>query len=321
MRKMLRIGELAELVGTTPNAVRFYHEAGLLEEPRRSESGYRLYDDADLIELGRILRLRSLGLSIPQVRGILANRTGEKRALKKALESRLEELSAQMVELEAEMERIEDTLRAGDLERLLDGAPRANVSLPEELVQGFEGEKGFENAQPNAYEQKLGAILGAFRWPTRYVSLLRDVLRDEMLDQMDPETERRTEELARRWVALHELPEDDPEVERLVEDYLRYERDHPFPEERLNEWWERVLRRNRIPVGDPILKMAVRLVERSFSPAQKRFGELLRQRKRELYGPEASGFMARTLERWVDGRPPDGGGAAGGADGEAERRQ
>lgn len=98
MRKMLRIGELAELAGTTPNAVRFYHEAGLLREPRRSESGYRLYDDADLIELGRTLRLRSLGLSIPQIRDILVNLT-EEEVLKRALESRFEELSAEMVEL------------------------------------------------------------------------------------------------------------------------------------------------------------------------------------------------------------------------------
>lgn len=321
MRQMLRIGELAELAGTTPNAVRFYHEAGLLKEPRRSESGYRLYDDADLIELGRVLRLRSLGLSIPQVREILADRAEEKKVLKRVLDSRLEELSARMVELETEKETIEDALRTEDLERLLDGAPRASVSLPEELVQEFEGQKGFENAKPNTYEQELGAILGAFRWPTKYVNLLRDVLRDERPDELDPETEHRTEELAERWATLHELPEDDPEVERLVEDYLRYERDHPFPEERLDEWWERVLRRNRILIGDPILKMVVKLVERSFSPAQKRFGELLRQRKSELYGPEASGFMAKTLERWVDGRPSASGSATGGANGEAERRR
>lgn len=145
------------------------------------------------------------------------------------------------------------------------------------------------------------------------MSLLRDVLRDEMLDEFDPETERRTEEFAERWAALHDLPEDDPEVERLVEDYLRYERDHPFPEERLNDWWEQVLRRNRIPVGDPILKMVVKLVERSFSPAQKRFRELLRTREREIYGPEASGFMTKTLEEWIGDRPSDGGDATGGA--------
>lgn len=308
MRQMLRIGELAELAGTTPNAVRFYHEAGLLKEPERSEAGYRLYDDADLVALGRILRLRSLGLSIPQLRDLL-NDPGieEGETLKAALESRVEELSARMVELEAARERIEQALRADDVQELLDGAPRSDGSLPEELAEAFEGVKSFENAKPNAYEHKLGAILGAFRWPARYVGLLRDMLEGEMLSEIGPETERRTEEIAERWAALYDLPEGDPEVERLVEDYLRYERDHPVSEERLDEWWEQVLRRNRIPPGDPILRMAVGLVRRSFSPAQRRCGEILRERKRELYGPEASGFMAGALQRWVDGRDPDGG--------------
>jgi DNA-binding transcriptional MerR regulator len=310
MRKMLRIGELAELAGTTPNAVRFYHEAGLLREPRRSESGYRLYDDADLIKLGCVLRLRSLRLSIPQVRDILANPT-EEEVLKRALESRFEELSAEMVELEAAKERIADALRADGVERLLDGSPHVNVSLPgelEELSEELVDKKGSKLPRLYEYERKLGAVLGAFRWPTRYVSLLRDVLHNEMLDELDPETERRTEEFAECWVALHDLPEDDPEVERLVEDYLRYERDHPFPEEGLNDWWEQVLRRNHIPVGDPILKMVVKLVERSFSPAQKRFRELLRTRKREIHGPEASGFTAKTLKEWLGRRSTGCGG-------------
>ena len=322
MRQMLRIGELAELAGTTPNAVRFYHEAGLLEEPRRSESGYRLYDDADLISLGRILRLRSLGLSIPQVRRVLASRDGEQRALREALGSRLEEISAEAVELEAKKERIEDALRAGNLGNLLDGAPRADVSLPEELVREFEGREELRDTRTDAYERKLGAILGAFRWPERYVSLLRDMLREEASEDVDPEAKLRTEDIASRWAALHGLPEDDPEVDRLVEDYLVYERDHPFPDEQLDEWWTEKLRRNRIPVGDPILKMAARLVERSFSPAQKRFQELLIRRKRKLYGPEASGFMSEALKQWVGDDPPRGDNTDGGAvDGTARGRR
>ena len=306
MRQMLRIGELAELAGTTPNAVRFYHEAGLLKEPERSEAGYRLYGEADLNALGRVLRLRSLGLPVSRIRYVLdSSSNDESNLLKEALESRLEELSEQMVELDAARERIEETLRAGDFERLLDGTPRPDRSLPEELAEAFQSAKVSENDKANVYEEKLGAILGAFRWPTRYVGLLRDVLRAEMPDEVSPETERRTEEIAERWSDLHDLPEDDPEVERLVEDYLRYEQEHPIPDERLNQWWEQVLKRNRIPPGDPILRMAVRLIQSSFSPAQRRCGELLKERKKELYGQESSGFMAESLQRWIDGRAPD----------------
>ncbi len=306
MRQMLRIGELAELAGTTPNAVRFYHEVKLLKEPARSEAGYRLYGEADLISLGRILRLRSLGLPVSQIRCILNSRSGDEEggALKEALESRLEDLSAQVAELDAAKERIEDTLRTGDFERLLDGTPCSDRSLPEELAEVFQSAKTSDN-KANAYEHKLGALMGAFRWPTRYVGLLRDVLQAEMPQETSSETERRTEEMAERWSALHDLPEDDLEVERLVEDYLLYEQEHSISEQRLNQWWEQVLRRNHIPPGDPILRMAVRLIQRSFSPAQRRCGELLRKRKKELYGQESSGFMAESLQRWIDGRAPD----------------
>lgn len=303
---MLRIGELSELAGTTSNAVRFYHGAGLLKEPERSEAEYRLYGEADLVSLGRILRLRSLGLSVPQIRYILnSGSNDESRALKEALESKLEDLSSQIVELDAAKEQIEETLQIGDFGQLLDGAPRSGQSLPEELAEVFKDAKTSESDKDNVYEHKLGAILGAFRWPTRYMGLLRDVMQAEMPNEISSETERRTEEIAERWSALYELPEDDPEVERLVEDYLRYEQEHPIPDERLNQWWEEVLRRNRIPPGDPILRMAVGLIRKSFSPAQRRCGELLRERKRELYGQErSSGFMAESLQRWIDGRAP-----------------
>jgi DNA-binding transcriptional MerR regulator len=308
MRQMLRIGELSELAGTTSNAVRFYHKAGLLKEPERSEAGYRLYGEADLVSLGRILRLRSLGLSVPQIRYILNSRSSdEASALKEALESKLEDLSSQMVELDTAKERIEETLQAGDFGQLLDGAPHSGQSLPEELADVFQDAKTSENDKANVYEHKLGAILSAFRWPTRYMGLLRDVLQAEMPNEISSETERRTEEIAERWSALYERPEDDPEVERLVEDYLRYEQEHPLSEEQLNQWWEKVLRRNRIPPGDPILRMAVGLIRKSFSPAQRRYGELLRERKRELYGKEKnSGFMAESLQCWIDGRAPGG---------------
>ena len=43
MRARLRIGEVAELLGVTPKAIRHYHKRGLLAEPTRSEGGYRLY--------------------------------------------------------------------------------------------------------------------------------------------------------------------------------------------------------------------------------------------------------------------------------------
>ena len=40
MRTQLHIGEIAQLLGITPKAIRHYQKVGLLAEPERSEAGY-----------------------------------------------------------------------------------------------------------------------------------------------------------------------------------------------------------------------------------------------------------------------------------------
>lgn len=67
----MKIGELAELAGTTPRAVRHYHAEGLLPEPRRQPNGYRSYGVRELITLVKIKKLRDAGLSLAEVRDVI----------------------------------------------------------------------------------------------------------------------------------------------------------------------------------------------------------------------------------------------------------
>jgi MerR family transcriptional regulator, repressor of the yfmOP operon len=64
--RLLRIGEVAELTGTTPRTIRYYEEIGLLPEAEDRVSGKRrLYTEADVERLGELIRLRDLlGLSL-----------------------------------------------------------------------------------------------------------------------------------------------------------------------------------------------------------------------------------------------------------------
>ena len=71
MRGRLRISEVAKLLGVTPKTVRHYEEVGLRQQPERSEAGYRPYCADDLLRLHRIKWLRSLGLPLMQVKGVL----------------------------------------------------------------------------------------------------------------------------------------------------------------------------------------------------------------------------------------------------------
>lgn len=62
----MRIGTLAERLGTTPHAIRFYERNGLLPAAARGENGYREYTDADVSRLRLLIGLRQLDLRLTQ---------------------------------------------------------------------------------------------------------------------------------------------------------------------------------------------------------------------------------------------------------------
>lgn len=68
------IGEIARVTGLTTKTLRFYEGEGLLPPARRAANGYREYDAASIDRLDFIARARAAGLSIAQIRRILAMR-------------------------------------------------------------------------------------------------------------------------------------------------------------------------------------------------------------------------------------------------------
>jgi DNA-binding transcriptional MerR regulator len=68
----LRIGEVAELTGTTPRTIRYYEEIGLLPGGERTQGKHRFYTDADVDRMREILRLRDLlGLPLEELMDLL----------------------------------------------------------------------------------------------------------------------------------------------------------------------------------------------------------------------------------------------------------
>jgi MerR family transcriptional regulator, repressor of the yfmOP operon len=66
----LRIGDVAQLTGTTPRTIRYYEEIGLLPPAEKREAGrHRLYDEAAVDRLRDLLRLKELlGLSLEELK-------------------------------------------------------------------------------------------------------------------------------------------------------------------------------------------------------------------------------------------------------------
>ena len=75
--KALRIGEVAELTGTTPRTIRYYEEIGLLPGAvDRAQGSHRSYTEADVERVREIIRLRDLlGLSLDQLSELLEAET------------------------------------------------------------------------------------------------------------------------------------------------------------------------------------------------------------------------------------------------------
>jgi DNA-binding transcriptional MerR regulator len=73
----LRIGEVAELIGTTTRTIRYYEEIGLLPGSAEREQGkHRCYTQADVERVREIVRLRDLlGLSLDQLSRLLEAET------------------------------------------------------------------------------------------------------------------------------------------------------------------------------------------------------------------------------------------------------
>ncbi|TMR01134.1 MerR family transcriptional regulator [Actinomadura soli] len=65
----MRISDAAAAAGTTPRALRFYEQRGLLPPPSRTSGGQRRYGPREVARVRTIRRLLSVGLTVEDLRG------------------------------------------------------------------------------------------------------------------------------------------------------------------------------------------------------------------------------------------------------------
>ncbi len=68
----MRIGILAAKTDTSVETLRYYEAEGLIPEPPRSDSGYRLYATGDVRRVIFIRRARDMGFSLKETRELLS---------------------------------------------------------------------------------------------------------------------------------------------------------------------------------------------------------------------------------------------------------
>lgn len=113
----MQISELAERTGTTPRALRFYEQSGLLMA-QRDDRGYRSYDDADLAVVQQIRSLATIGFSLDETRPFVeclraGNSCGDVCSGSiDGYRSKLAELDTAIAELQSARDKIRSALDA-----------------------------------------------------------------------------------------------------------------------------------------------------------------------------------------------------------------
>ncbi len=100
----MRTGEVADQAGVNPQTLRYYERRGLLPEPPRRESGYRMYGH-DAVRIVRFVkRAQELGFSLDEVESLLELAEGGPDccdAAQRLAQQRMAELDRRIADLRA----------------------------------------------------------------------------------------------------------------------------------------------------------------------------------------------------------------------------
>ncbi len=260
MNSSLFIGEFAELTGVTVKTVLHYHKVGLLNEPRRSLGGYRLYGADQLIRMRSIKHLKSLGLRLDQIKTMIGTQS-DPRSMRAVLESMQGELLTQIKTLQERVERIQNLLNKEpiDIDSGREDPPTFKIVTD---ILGTEAYHGL----PELMEQdrNIYGLLDDFDWGLEHQPIYRQVAE---YFQTHPEEYRLIINYNERFNTLMHLPEDAPEVEQLARDSANVIRSIPV----LRDFY---LKEGPRASFEPVINQ---MLSDLLSPAQIRFCELCQQ--------------------------------------------
>ena len=101
--KQLKIGQVAKQSDLTVETIRYYEQRGLIPEPNRLDSGYRVYPESILTRLNFINRCKDLGFSLQEISELLSiqiNPENRSALVKEQVEHKIELVKDKISELQ-----------------------------------------------------------------------------------------------------------------------------------------------------------------------------------------------------------------------------
>jgi DNA-binding transcriptional MerR regulator len=145
MAQTVQIGKVARETGLSVDSIRFYEKEGLLQEPARSDGGFRLYTAADIEHLRFIRSAQELGFSLAEIRELLLikdERTEACTHVRDLIQSRLGAIRGKIEDLRLLERHLKQALHKCD-DALGDGDATAHEHCPVlEEIAGTKNGKG-----------------------------------------------------------------------------------------------------------------------------------------------------------------------------------
>lgn len=116
----ITVGVAAARTGLSRKAVRLYERRGLLPRAQRTDSGYRLFTEADLDVLHFVRRARTLGLTLDEIKDVLDLQRGGEQPCDRVtdlLDEHLAEIDRRVADLRRLRRCLAGARRAADTAR------------------------------------------------------------------------------------------------------------------------------------------------------------------------------------------------------------
>jgi len=100
--KSMTIGQVAKLSGVGVETIRFYEREGLLNKPKRRQSGYRVFTPEVVGRIRFIKKAKQLGFSLREIRDLLSLRVDSQATaadLKGRVDAKIEEIDERLRDL------------------------------------------------------------------------------------------------------------------------------------------------------------------------------------------------------------------------------
>ena len=100
--KPMTIGQVAKLAGVGVETIRFYEREGLLNKPKRKESGYRMFGPEVVNRIKFIKSVKELGFSLKEIRELLFLRVDSRSTateVKKRVDSKIDQIDRRIYDL------------------------------------------------------------------------------------------------------------------------------------------------------------------------------------------------------------------------------